>query len=69
MAKIGDRFKTGQTCDTSGNYVFDAYVDGTPPSTPLPTANERVIPLSKTETFPPIKSTNKGCWWKLRRVT
>jgi hypothetical protein len=67
MAKVGDRFKTGQTCDTSGSYAFDGYVDGT--SQPAPTSNERVIPLQKNETFPPIRSASKACWWKLQRVT
>lgn len=65
MARIGDRFKTGQTCDTSGSYVFDEYTDGT--STPAPTADERVIPLSRDETFPPVRSSKKACWWKLQR--
>jgi hypothetical protein len=67
MAKIGDRFKTGQVCDTSGSYVFDEYVDGAA-STPAPTQEERVIPLSKGETFPPVKSSKRACWWKLQRV-
>lgn len=66
MAKIGDRFYTGQTCDTSGSYVFDGYLDGT--STPAPTAEERVIPLSKGETFPPVRSAKKSAWWKLQRI-
>jgi hypothetical protein len=66
MAKIGDRFKTGQVCDTSGSYVFDGYLVGT--SAPAPTQEERVIPLSKNETFPPVRSANKACWWKLQRI-
>lgn len=67
MAKVGDRFKTGQVCNTTGSYVFDIYVDGT--STPAPTANERVIPLSSGETFPPVRSSSKAAWWKLQRIT
>lgn len=66
VAKIGDRFKTGQICETTGSYVFDGYVDGT--FTPAPNAEERVIPLSKGETFPPIRSAKKACWWKLQRI-
>ena len=66
MSKVGDRFKTGQVCDTSGSYVFDGYTDGS--ATPGPTQEERVIPLSKGETFPPVKSSQKACWWKLQRV-
>lgn len=67
MAKVGDRFKTGQTCDTTGSYAFDGYVDGM--TTPAPTQEERVIPLDKGHTFPPVKSSNKGCWWKLQRIS
>ena len=67
MSKIGDRFKTGQPCDTTGSYVFDGYVDGT--YAPAPTQEERVIPLSKGEPFPPVRSAQKACWWKLQRIT
>lgn len=67
MANVGDRFKTGQNCDTSGSYAFDGYVDV--PSTPAPTTEERVIPLSKGGTFPPIRSSKAAAWWKLQRIT
>lgn len=67
MANVGDRFSTNQTCETSGVYDFDGYTDGT--STPAPTPNERRIPLSRGETFPPIRSQNKGAWWKLAMKT
>ena len=62
---VGTRFKTGQKCVESGRYKFDGYLDGT--SYPAPTAEEREIPLSNGETFPPIRSTEKACWWKLMR--
>lgn len=62
MAYAGQRFKTGETCDTTGHYQFDGYTDGS--WTPTPTANEQVIPLSRGETFPPVRSSNKGAWWK-----
>lgn len=65
MANIGDRFKTGQVCSESGAYRFDGYVDGS--SYPAPTAEEKEIPMSRNETFPPIRSTSKSCWWKLGR--
>jgi hypothetical protein len=67
MAQIGERFKTGQTCLTSGVYIFDDYTDGT--NHPSPTQEERVIPLCKNETFPPIRSCYKAAWWKLQRIT
>lgn len=59
------RFKTGQECNESGVYRFDGYTDGT--STPAPRSEEREIPLSRGETFPPIRSASKGCYWKLAR--
>lgn len=63
MARIGDKFKTGQTCETSGTYDFDSYVDGS--TSPAPTSEERRIPLSKGETFPPVRSSGKAAWWKM----
>jgi hypothetical protein len=56
------RYKTGETCQTSGKYKFDGYVDGS--RTPAPTVNEQTIPLERGETFPPIKSSGKACYWK-----
>ena len=63
--QIGSRYRTGEECPVSGNYRFDGYLDGT--STPAPTSDEREIPLSKGGTFPPIRSSQKACWWKLIR--
>lgn len=54
------RYKTGETCVVTGQYLFDRYVDGT--FTPSPTTEERRIPLSTSETFPPIRSSNKACY-------
>lgn len=62
-AKIGTRFRTGEECIESGRYQFDGYLDGT--RTPTPHANEREIPLSRRERFPPIRSASKACWWRL----
>jgi hypothetical protein len=58
---MANRYKTGEKCPKTGTYAFDGYTDGT--WTPSPTADERRIPLSTDETFPPIKSANKACWW------
>jgi hypothetical protein len=66
MTTVGDRFKTGQNCDTTGSYIFDGYTDGA--TTPTPTNEERVISLSRNAHFPPIKSSGKGAWWKLQRI-
>ena len=57
------RFKTGETCVTTGRYRFDGYTDGT--YTPSPTTEEMEIYLTRGETFPPIRSCNKGAWWRL----
>lgn len=59
------RCKTGETCQTSGIYKFDGYLDGS--YYPSPTSEEKEIPISKYETFPPIKSSKKACWWLLIR--
>jgi len=66
MSKIGDRLKTGQTCETTGIYAFDGYTDGS--VSPQPTQEERVISLRTTQVFPPIRSSNRGAFWKLQRV-
>ena len=63
MTAVGTTYRTGQKCEVSGRYRFDGYTDGT--STPTPTAEEREIPLSRGETFPPIRSSSKACYWKL----
>jgi hypothetical protein len=55
-------YRTGDTAPRTGRYEFVRYTDGT--TTPAPTNNERVIPLSAGETFPPIRSCNKGAWWQ-----
>lgn len=54
------RYKTGEECPAKGNYRFDGYTDGT--STPSPTWDENEIPLEKDEIFPPVRSSNKGCY-------
>ena len=59
----GTRYKTGEKCITTGTYRFDGYLDGT--SDPSPTADEMRISLSAGETFPPIRSSEKACYWRL----
>jgi hypothetical protein len=60
---VGTRFKTGQKCEESGRYAFDGYLDGS--RTPTPRPEELQEPIAQGNTFPPIRSANKGCWWKL----
>lgn len=55
-------YKTGDTAPQTGRYQFVRYTDGS--TYPAPTSEERVIPLSRGETFPPIRSCNKGAWWQ-----
>jgi hypothetical protein len=57
------RKRTGERCEISGVYSFDGYLDGT--SYPAPSAQERREPIAQHNIFPPIRSTGKGCWWKL----
>ncbi len=64
-AVIGTRFRTGETAPVAGIYEFDRYLDGT--SAPAPTNEERRITLSRGETFPPIRSAEKACYWRLIR--
>ena len=56
-------YKTGEKAPVTGQYEFVRYVDGT--VTPAPTSNERIIPLSQGETFPPIKTSGKSAYWQL----
>lgn len=59
------RKKTGEKCVESGVYRFDGYLDGT--TLPAPRQEEQEIPLSEREVFPPIRSSQKSCWWRLVR--
>lgn len=54
-------YKTGEKAPRTQNYYWIKYTDGT--ITPSPTTNEKVIPLSSGEVFPPINSTDKGAIW------
>jgi hypothetical protein len=57
-------YKTGDTAPQTSYYDFVRYTDGT--TSPPPTNEEQVIHLSRGETFPPIRSCNKGAWWRAR---
>ena len=57
------RGRTGERCTVSGRYEFDGYTDGT--RSPEPRPEERKIPLAINNIFPPIRSSGKGCHWKL----
>ena len=65
MATTTSRGKTGEKCSVKGTWQFDTYLDGK--TVPTPTVAERQIPLDVHETFPPIRSASKACWWELVR--
>gem|GEM_PF-797359 len=52
---------TGEICQRSGIYGFAGHVDRTTGC--HPTSEERQIPLSKGERFPPIRSCGKAANW------
>ncbi len=58
------RCKTTEKCTKAGTYDWDGYTDGT--RTPSPTAQEKSIPMDVGDTFPPVRSCNKGAYWLLR---
>lgn len=60
---IGDRYKTGQKSPVNAYYAWDGYTDGT--NSPRPTDEEMKIKLERDEVFPPIKSADKGAYWKM----
>lgn len=62
MTEQKTRFKTGETSPYKATFRFDGYLDGS--WTPAPTPEEKEIPIDKGDTFPPIRSTEKACWWK-----
>jgi hypothetical protein len=63
IMSIGERYKTGQVSPANANYDWDGYTDGT--WLPSPTAEERKISLDNGEVFPPIRSCDKGAYWKM----
>ena len=60
---MSKRYKTGDIAPAKAWYNWDDYTDGT--RRPGPTEEERRIPLETGETFPPIRSCNKGAYWVL----
>ena len=51
-------YQTGDKAPYTGRYEFVRYTDGS--TTPAPTIEEKIIPLSRDEVFPPVRSCNKG---------
>jgi len=57
-------FKTGQKAPSTGTYEVVSCTNG---KSCKPTAEERYIPLSKGETFPPLKSQERGAVYRRTR--
>ncbi len=57
------RCRTGERSPVNGVWKFAGYLDGT--FVPRVHPAEERITLRYGETFPPIRSANKGCWWDL----
>lgn len=60
---LAARGRTGEECEVSGRYDFDGYLDGT--HHPEPRPEEKRIPLAKGNTFPPVRSSGRSCYWRL----
>ena len=54
-------FHTGQTAPATGTYRFVSHMEN---STCQPTAEERNIPLTAGETFPPCRHCETGAYWE-----
>ena len=57
--------KTGETCQKPGYYKFSGHTDSS--INCHPTSDERDIPMKLKNTFPPIRSCEKGAFWKWDR--
>ena len=67
--RMGETFNSGELVKKSGIYEYVAHVD--PKSCKAdcqPTSAEREIPLSRGETFPPLRSCKEAAVWRLVRA-
>lgn len=55
--------KTGETAEISGDYAHMGNPNGT--TSCSPTTEEKIIPLDKGDTAPPVKSCEEPALWKL----
>lgn len=60
-----DELKTGEKARISGYYAYNGAVDKK--ISCIPTPEERIIPLDKGDTAPPVKSCGSAANWKLLR--
>ncbi|MFZ0368350.1 MAG: YjzC family protein [Halobacillus sp.] len=59
---MADRYKTGENVPENGIYEFDGLTDGRKQSNP--TEDEKQVKLESGETFPPLRSSKEGAYWK-----
>ena len=61
------RYKTGDDAPESGLYEYDGPTNNGVSCSP--TSEEKIIPLSRGEKFPPVKSCDRdgGAFWKLKK--
>ena len=60
---MDEKYRTGEKVPVSGIYSYQGPIDQR--TSCEPTTEERRVPLSKGETFPPVKSCESGAKWKL----
>jgi YjzC-like protein len=56
-------FHTGQKVSKSGTYNFAGHMSTD--STCQPTEEEKIMPLSKGETFPPCQRCDSSAYWTI----
>ena len=66
MANIGDKFRIGEICPESGIYKLEEHGVGSG-NAQIP-ENQKEIPLSKGEKFPPCRDCKEEVFWILIRV-
>lgn len=59
--------KTGEITEISGNYAHAGSPDGKTSCNPTP--EEKIIPLERGDTAPPVKSCAEPALWKLVKST
>lgn len=64
---IKQTIRTGEKADISGLYAHMGNPNGKTCCTP--TSEEKIIPLEKGETAPPVKSCAEPAIWKLVKIT
>ena len=58
--------RTGDRCSTAGRYEFDGYLDAS--GGPRPAGGEMEIAMAVGDSFPPIASAAKPCYWRLTEL-